>query len=118
MVKNPPTKPETQVQCLGQEAPLEKEMATYSSIFAWENAWTEEPSGLQFMGCQRAGENLATKPQQREEMDRFIALPGKEAHSGPCPQDHVSQLGKTVTSFILIIQRECDQLEDILLIGS
>ena len=117
MVKNPPAKPETQVQCLGQEAPLEKEMATYSSIFAWENAWTEETSGLQFMGCQRAGENLATKPQQ-EEMDRFIALPGKEAHSGPCPQDHVSQLGEDSDKFYINFQRECDQLEDILLIVS
>ena len=37
---------------LGQEDPLEKEMATHSSILAWEISWTKEPCGLQFMGLQ------------------------------------------------------------------
>ena len=46
MVKNPPAKQETQVGSLGQEDPLEKEMATRSSILVWEMLWTEEPSGL------------------------------------------------------------------------
>ena len=46
MVKNLPAIQETQVQYLVQEDPLEKEMATYSSIFAWEIPWTEEPGGL------------------------------------------------------------------------
>ena len=41
---------ETQVQSLGRENPLEKEMATHSSILAWEIPWVEEPGGLQFMG--------------------------------------------------------------------
>ena len=44
---------ETQVQFLGQEDPLEKEMATHSSILAWEIPWTEEPGALQSMGLQR-----------------------------------------------------------------
>ena len=44
---------ETQVCSLGWEDPLEKEMATYSSILAWRIPWTEEPGGLQFMGSQR-----------------------------------------------------------------
>ena len=44
------TMQETQVQSLGWEDPLEKEMATRSSILAWETPWTEEPGGLQFMG--------------------------------------------------------------------
>ena len=43
---------ETQVQSLGQEDPLKKEMATHSSILAWEIPWTEEPDGLQSMGSQ------------------------------------------------------------------
>ena len=43
------------VQSLGQEDPLEKEMATHSSILAWEIPWTEEPGGLQSMGLQRTG---------------------------------------------------------------
>ena len=52
MVKNLPAIQETQVQSLGQEDPLEKGMATHSSI-AWRIPWTEEPGGLQSMGSQR-----------------------------------------------------------------
>ena len=44
---------ETWVQFLGWEDPLEKEMATHSSILAWEIPWTEEPGGVQSMGLQR-----------------------------------------------------------------
>ena len=47
---NLPAVQETCVQSLGQEDPLEKEMATHSSILAWNIPWTEEPSGLQSMG--------------------------------------------------------------------
>ena len=57
MVKHLPTVLETQVQSLGQEDLLEKEMATRSSIHAWKIPWTEEPGGLQSMGSQRAGHN-------------------------------------------------------------
>ena len=53
IIRNPPAMQETQVLSLGQEDPQEKEMATHSSILAWEILWTEEPSGLQFMGSQR-----------------------------------------------------------------
>ena len=52
-VKNLPAMQETQVQSLGQEDPLEKGMATHSSILAWRTPWTEEPDGLQSMGSQR-----------------------------------------------------------------
>ena len=55
-VKNPPTMRETQetrIPSLGQEDPLEEEMATHSSILAWEIPWTEEPGGLQSTGSQR-----------------------------------------------------------------
>ena len=51
---------ETQVQFLGREDPLEKEMATHSSIPAWKIPWTEKPGGLQSMGSQRVGHNWAT----------------------------------------------------------
>ena len=63
MVKNPPAVQEMWVQSLGQKDPLEKEMATHSSILAWEVPWTEEPSRIQSMGLQRVGHNLATKQQ-------------------------------------------------------
>ena len=54
MVKNLPEMQETWVQSLGQEDPLEKGMATHSSILAWRIPWTEEPGGLQSMGSQIA----------------------------------------------------------------
>ena len=43
-----------QVQGLGREDPLKKEMATHSGVLAWEILWTEEPGGLQFMGSQKS----------------------------------------------------------------
>ena len=60
-VKNSPAM-ETRVQSLCQEDPLGNEMATHSSILAWKIQWTEEPGGLQSMGSQSIGHNLATKP--------------------------------------------------------
>ena len=55
MVRRLPAMRETGVQFQGQEDPLEKEMATHSSILAWRIPWTEEPGGLQSMGSQRVG---------------------------------------------------------------
>ena len=55
MVKRLPTMQETRVLSLGREDPLEKEMATHSSILAWRFSWMEEPGGLQSMGPQRVG---------------------------------------------------------------
>ena len=52
MVKNPPAMWENWVGSLGEENPLEKEMATHSSILAWRIPWIEEPGGLQYMGLQ------------------------------------------------------------------
>ena len=56
-VKRLPTMQETQVRSLGQEDPLEKGMATHSSILAWRIPLTEEPGGLQPMESQRVGHN-------------------------------------------------------------
>ena len=55
MVKHLPAMQETRVQSLGLEDPLEKEMATHSSILAWRIPWTEEPGRLQSMGLPRVG---------------------------------------------------------------
>ena len=62
MVKNLPIKQEMQVQSLGQEDLLEKEMTTHSRFLAWKIPWTEEPGRVQSMRLQRVGYNLATKP--------------------------------------------------------
>ena len=61
-VTNLPAMQEKQVQSLGQEDPLEKEMATHSSILAWGILWTEKPGGLQSMESQRVRHDLETKP--------------------------------------------------------
>ena len=55
LVKNLPAVQGTQVQSLGWEDSLEKEMATHSSILAWKIPWTKEPGGLQSMGLLRVG---------------------------------------------------------------
>ena len=54
-VKNPPAKQGARIEFLGQEDPLEKEMATHSGILAWRIPWKEEPGGLQSMGSYRVG---------------------------------------------------------------
>ena len=54
-VKHLPVMRKTQVRSLDQGDPLEKEMATHSSVLAWRIPWTEEPGGLQSMGSQRVG---------------------------------------------------------------
>ena len=57
VVNNLPAMQDTWVPFLGWEDPLEKGMATHSSIFAWRIPWTEEPGKLQSMGSQRVGED-------------------------------------------------------------
>ena len=63
VVKNLPAAQVMQVQFLGQEDPLKKEMAAHSSILVWEIPWTEEPGGLQSMELQRVRHDLVTKEQ-------------------------------------------------------
>ena len=62
-VKNPAAMQEPWVQSLRWEDPLEKEMTTHSSIFAWEIPWTEEPGGQQSVELQRFGHHLGTNQQ-------------------------------------------------------
>ena len=61
VVKNSPAMQETHVRPLGREEPLEKEMATHSSVLAWEIPWAEESGGLQSMRAKRVGDDLATE---------------------------------------------------------
>ena len=65
VIKNTPANAGYVVLPLGEEYPLKKEMATHSSILAWEIPWTEESGGLQSMGSQRVGSDLVTKHQLR-----------------------------------------------------
>ena len=61
---------ETGYRSLGQEDPLEKEMATHSSVLAWKILWTEEPGGLESIGWQRVGHNWAYMPAGRSQERR------------------------------------------------
>ena len=74
MVKNQPAIQETWVQSLGWENPLEKRMATHSSIFAWRIPWTEEPGGLQSMDSQRAGHNWVTNTHSTHAVQKILEL--------------------------------------------
>ena len=65
-VKNLPTMLETLVQSVGQEDPLQKGMATHSSILAWRIPWTEEPGGLQSLRLQRIGHEWVTNLKKRK----------------------------------------------------
>ena len=64
----------TYVQSLGQEDPLEKEIATPSSVLAWEIPWTEEPDRLQSMGSQGVRHNLVTQQQQQDIEDQYSLI--------------------------------------------
>ena len=60
MVKNPPATQETQLRSLDWEDPLEKEMATHSSVLAWRILWIEESGGLQSIGSRKDGHDRVT----------------------------------------------------------
>ena len=68
MVKDLPAVQKTWVQSLSQEDPLEKQMATHSSIPAWRIPWTKEPNGLQSRESQRVRRDLTTEQQQQREL--------------------------------------------------
>ena len=78
MVKNPPAMKETWVWSLGWEDPLEEGMATHSSILTWRIPWTEDPGGLQSMGCM-GSEELDMTEQQTLSFFHFLILP-KTSH--------------------------------------
>ena len=73
LVKNLPAIQETHVRFLGGEDPLEKELATHSSILAWNIPWTEETGELQSMGLQRVGLDLATKPLPEQGLETRVS---------------------------------------------
>ena len=84
MVKNPPAMQETQVQSLGQEDPLDKGMATQSSILAWRIPWVKEPGGPTVHGVteldptEQLTLSLSTCQGERQRLPR---VPGSELHS-------------------------------------
>ena len=98
-VKNPPAVQMTWVQSLGQEDPLEKEMATHFSTLAWKIPWMEESGGLRSMGSRRVGQDRATSLSlftfmhwRRKWQPTSVLLPGKfhgqRSLVGYSPWDH------------------------------
>ena len=84
MVKNPPAKQEMEVRSLGQEDPLEKEIATHSWTLAWEIPWTEELGGLQSTGSQRVRHNSGTQQQQQGKRRIAAEAGGSAGSSSNC----------------------------------
>ena len=82
VVKNLPAKQKMQVQYLGQEDPLEKEMATHSSVLVWRIPWTGEPGGYSPRGHKRVGHDLVTKKQQQQQ--QVLLLNEHVFHSTYC----------------------------------
>ena len=72
VVKNLLVMQEMQVQSLGWEDPLEKEMATHCSILAWRSPWTEEPGRLQSIGLQRVRDDLVTKTTTKQKTPKMV----------------------------------------------
>ena len=90
------------VQPLGLEDPLEKEMATHSSIFAWEIPWTEEPGGLQSTGSRRAGHDWRLSRHTRQLTRRSMwsqdaTAIGRDLGSGHRPSACQESLSKSAT---------------------
>ena len=88
MVKNLHAIQETWVQSLGQEDPLEKEVAAHSSIFAWRIPWTEEPGGLQSTGHK---ESDTTEP--------LALLLLRVSHLGGVYMDHVHSMSQSASIY-------------------
>ena len=86
MVKNLPAMQETWVQSLSWEDPLEKRMATHSSILTWRIPWTQEPGGIQSMGSQRVRHDRTTN----------VLIPGSEKWEAPWPLFLSSSLTSSV----------------------
>ena len=85
---NMPAMQETWVQFLGQEVPLEKEVATHSSILAWRIPWTEEPGRLQSMGSQKVGHSLA--------LSFFLCSIARESVTISCVLLGIQKMGRDV----------------------
>ena len=96
MVKNLPTVQETQVQSLDQKDPLEKEMATNSSILAWEIPWTEEPGWLQSMGSQSQ-----TQLSDSTRNDNLLSVDRSSSHQESLPSQLISLLAKTAEPHLI-----------------
>ena len=73
-VKNLPVMQETQIPSLGWEDPLEKGMATLSSVLAWRIAWTEEPGALPSMGSQKSLKKVVTRHEQQMSLLMILVL--------------------------------------------
>ena len=91
MVKHPMQEmPETRFRSLGQEDPLEKEMATHSSILAWRIPWTEEPGGLLFMGSQSTERlSVHTQPLNTGGQRKSVFFPGTHRNVFLAPGWHL-----------------------------
>ena len=101
-LKHLPPMQETRVRSLGQEDPLEREMATHSSILAWRIPWTEEPGGLQSTGSQRVGHDWVTLLTMRPSRNAVVNCRLQEFWNPALPVINISceTLGKLFCLFL------------------
>ena len=111
MVKRLPTMQETWIRSLGQEDPLEKEVAIHSSTLAWKIPWMEEPGRLQSMGSQRVGHDWATSPHTNKAQSDLPQL--KDDHFFPWLSSFLFSLWKIRKGQLLL---DCAPLRDLSLI--
>ena len=99
---------ETWVRYLGQEDPLEKEMAIHSSFLAWGIPWTEEPGGLQSIGLQRIGHDWATNTNWQSWKSFHTRAFKHRSHKGPCTESKEwKRLSRTVHSSVQSLVHCC-----------
>ena len=91
-LKHLPAMWETRVRSLGREDPLEKEVATHSSILAWRIPWREEPGRLQSMGLQRVRLSYFTFTLVLQKISKMMLCVSLEGEPGPCPRLHYCSL--------------------------
>ena len=96
MVKNLLARQETQVQSLSWEEPLEKGMATHSSILAWRIPWTEEPGGLQSTGHKESDKTERLPLRDLHAMSAVMEAGGRGRPRAPFPRRDRSLLSRTV----------------------
>ena len=106
-VKRVPIVRETQVQSLGWEDPLEKEMATHSSTLAWKIPWTEEPSRLQSMGSQRVRRDWANSLHFTSVNTQWIlvSFPNERIKVVPLALEYPTQISMVALDHMVILSQ-------------
>ena len=109
---------EMQVQLLGQEDTLEEEMATHSSILAWETPWTEKPGGLQSLGSQRVQHDLLTEWHHHDQVGFLLGMQGFFYISNQCGTPHHKLRNKNQMIIWIDAEKAFDKIQHLFMINT